>query len=156
MKALIIYASKYGATKTIAEKIATYFDGAVLTEIDSVDNISIDDFDCIILGSRLTAGQVNKKLKKYAANNSGKLLSKKLGIFVSGLQNEGGDEYFKQNFSQELLDKAAAKAFLAGVFDPDKCGFAERKIIKAVAKLDTYTSLIDDAEIEAFAKNMLS
>jgi len=40
------------------------------------------------------------------------------------------------------------------VFDPDKCGFVARKIIKAVAKLDRYTNTIDPARVEAFAREL--
>ena len=150
MKTVIIYATKYGATKKIAEKIAGLFNNAVLHDINSNNAVCIKDYDCVILGSPLTAGMVNGKIKKFAAEQIGDLKSKKSGIFLSGLQTDGETEYFKQNFSQVLLDSVTAKAFLGGIFDPEKCGFFARKIIKAAAKFDSYTNTIDEAKINEF------
>ena len=156
MKTLIIYATKNGATKKIAEAIAGYMGNATLHDINSAGSVSIGSYDCIILGSPLTAGQVHKSIKSFAVKHTNELQNKKLGIFLSGLQADGEDEYLKQNFSKELLDKADAKACLGGIFDPEKCGFFARTIIKAVSKLDTYTSTIDEGKIVLFAKALLS
>ena len=89
---------------------------------------------------------------KQIAEHADELLCKKLGLFLSGLQESGETEYLEQNFPKALLDSASAKAFLGGIFDPEKCGFIERKIIKAVAKLDTYTSTINEEKIAAFVQ----
>ena len=156
MKTLIIYATKYGATEKIAQSIANHLNNADLHDINSSGTVSLDDYDCIILGSPLTAGQIRKEIKSFAAEYSTQLQSKRLGIFLSALQVDGETEYFKQNFSEELIDNAAAKACLGGIFDPEKCGFFARKIIKAVAKLDTYTTTVDEEKIKLFAQNLVN
>jgi len=156
MKTLIIYATKHGgATKIIAQAIAECMGNAILHDINSNNNISVNDYECVILGSSLTAGQIDKGLKRFAAENVEELQNKKLGIFLSGLQASGEEGYLKQNFPAELLDKAVAKAFMGGIFDPEKCGFLARTAIKVIAKLDSYTSTIDEEKIAVFAQTLL-
>ena len=155
MKAIIIYATKHGATKKIAEHIANRIGGTVLCDITENHPLCISDYDCVILGSPLTAGMIHKQIKQFAANHIEQLTSKRLGLFVSGLQKEGEATYLKQNFPPGLLDAARAKAFLGGIFDPAKCGFLARIGIKMAAKLNTYTSIIDEDEINAFVQLLL-
>jgi len=154
MKTLIVYATKYGATRQIGESIAAQMGGAALYDVNSHAPIAIDEYDCIVLGSPLTAGMVRKEIKAFAEKNADVLAGKRLGIFVSGLQADGGDEYLTKNFPAALLDSARAKAFLGGVFDPAKCGWVARAVIKAVAKLEAYTSAIDEERIASFAREL--
>jgi Flavodoxin len=154
MRTLIIYATKYGATKIIAESIASLLEDADILNISSNHNPKISDYDFIVLGSPLTAGKIRKEIKKFAEKYADELKSKNLGLYVSGLQASGEAECFEQNFSSVLLETAKAKAFLGGIFDPEKCGFLVRTAIKIIAKLDRYTSTIDEEEIKIFARNL--
>ena len=154
MRTLIIYATKYGATKIIAESIASHLEDADILDISSSHNPKISDYDCIVLGSPLTAGTIRKEIKEFANKYADELKSKNLGLYVSGLQASGEAEYFEQNFSSVLLETAKVKAFLGGIFDPEKCGFLARTAIKIITKLDRYTSTIDEEKIKLFAQNL--
>ena len=156
MRTLIVYASKHGAAKKIAEVIADSMGNAILHDACGDDKIAFDDYECVVLGSSLTAGRIRKDMKNFIDKHTDELCGKRFGIFLSGLQESGTEEYFEQNFSQELLYKAAEKAFLGGIFDPEKCGFMERVLIKAAAKLDAYTSTIDEEKIASFVRDMLN
>ena len=156
MKTLIIYATKYGATKKIAEYIAGAMDDAFMYDINHHSLLSVSEYDCIVLGSPLTAGMINKKIKNFAITHVDELQNKRIGVFLSGLQKEGEAESLKQNFPQELLDVAMAKALLGGIFDPGKCGFIARKIIKTVTKLDSYTETIDEVKINEFVQQLIA
>lgn len=152
MRTLIIYATKNGATKKIAELLAASLGAEVtLQDIGEGPTTSAFEYDCVVLGSPLTAGMIRKEIKQFAANNADTLKEKRLGLYVSGLQGDGEAKYFEENFPAELLEAARAKAFLGGIFDPDKCGFVARKIIKTIAKLESYTSTIDEEKIRQFA-----
>ena len=154
MKTLIVYSTKHGATEAIAKKIADVLENATLHNLNDGD-VSISDYDCIVLGSRLTAGNIHKKSLQFIEKYNDELQNKRLGLYLSGLEKSGEEGFFKHNFSQAILDKAAAKAFLGGIFDPAKCGFAERKILKAVSNLDAYTSTVDEDRINSFAQELL-
>jgi menaquinone-dependent protoporphyrinogen oxidase len=51
MKTLIIYATKYGATKEIAGRIAARIPGSTVADLKSSNIPPVSQFDCIILGS---------------------------------------------------------------------------------------------------------
>lgn len=154
MKTLIIYSTKYGATEQIAQNINSKIPGSLICNIkkDSIPNIV--DFDCIIIGSSLIVGQASKEIKEFASKNSEILKKCRLGLFLSGMSKDGEEEYFKNNFSQDLNDVAKSKKLLGGIFDPKKCNFLERGVMKAAAKLTEYTSSIDDKLIDKFLQEM--
>ena len=130
------------------------WEGADLADIRKGEAASLTEYDCVVLGSPLTAGSIRKEVGAFARRYAGELGGKRMRLFVSGLQGDAEDLYFQQNFPPELLAAARAKAFLGGVFDPVKCGFVARKIIKAVAKLEGYTNTIDPARVKAFAREL--
>ena len=148
MKTLILYASKYGATKEIAQRIAAKIEGAVVCDLKQSNIPNIADFDCIIVGSSVYAGSVRKEAKTFVANNVVPLGEKTVGLFLSGFAVD--DKYFATNYPQNLLNKVKAKAFVGGIFDPKKANAAERLIIKAVMKQSAYVESIDNDAIDKF------
>lgn len=69
-KAIVIYESKYGNTRLVAEMIAggmAQVTGteAVLAEINDVDLNRLDDFDAIIIGSPNHMGRATKSTGKF-------------------------------------------------------------------------------------------
>ncbi|MCL2847419.1 MAG: hypothetical protein FWE13_01535 [Firmicutes bacterium] len=62
MKILVVYATKNGATKEIAERIAKQISSSEICDVKSAEIPNINDFDCVILGSAIYAG----KSKEYA------------------------------------------------------------------------------------------
>ena len=155
MKTIILYASKYGAAREIARRIAKKIEGAKLHDLKGGNIPPLDQYDCIIIGSSLYAGTIRKEAKSFLAQNSRILMEKQLGLFLSGLGGAPGEDtektYWAKNIPDELLKHAKAAMFLGGIFDPAKCGFLERLIIKAVAKTADYTDTIMDERITQLA-----
>jgi len=155
MKTIIIYATKYGCAAEIAKRIADKIDGAVVCGLKQ--NVpSLADFDCIILGSSVYAGNIRKEAKAFLAHNTDVLLEKKIGLFLCGIGRENAGSYFKANFSEEILQKAKSKCFCGGIFDPKKANGFERFIIKLITKKPSYVDTINEKEIEQFIQEMKS
>lgn len=155
MKALILYATKHGAAKEIAERMAKHMSGSMVCDLKSGEIPSLSLFDCVILGSSLYAGAIRKEAKEFLAQNTEALCNhKRLGLFLSGMDASRETTFFDANFSQEILQAATVKGFLGGVFDPHKAGFFERLIMKAVAKQSAYANTIVDDQIGQFAEMM--
>ena len=152
MKTLILYATKHGATREAAQRIAKHINGAVLHDLKEEGMPSLVDFDCVIIGSSIYVGQIRKEAKMFLAQNADKLKKKRLGLFLCGLQENEEKQFFSANFPPDILSAAKATAFLGGIFDPKKAGFMERFIIKVVAKLPGYMDKIDNGRIEQFAE----
>ena len=154
MRILIAYATKHGATQELAERIAAALPNSEILEVSVGATVDLSEFDVVALGSSLMAGNIRRELKQFIAANAEALRRKRIGLFLSGLQESDAGEHFKRNFPQEMLSDAIATAFLGGIFDPEKCGIIERKIIKVVTRLDTYTSTLDDEKIAKFARTL--
>ena len=154
MKTLILYATKYGAAREIAERIGKRIDGAKICELKSGNIPALTDFDCVIIGSSIYAGSIRKEAKEFLAKYENDLSGKVLGLFISGMSEGEADNSFKANFPASILDKAKTKALLGGVFDPKKAGFVARLIMKAVTKQSGYVSTISDEKIEKFVQEL--
>ena len=156
MKTLILYATKYGATVEITERIAEKLDGAVTHGLKQKPIPDLSEFDCVIIGSALYAGMIRKEAKAFLSANADALREKKIGLFLSGMEMSGDNEktYFETNFPPELLQAAKAKTLTGGIYDPKKANFAERAIFKLAAKQSAYSDKIDDGKIARFAEEM--
>jgi len=154
MKTLILYATKYGATAEIANRIAAQLDNASTHDLKQGNIPQTKDFDCIIVGSSIYAGAFRKEAKTYIAQNADVLTTKILGLFICSMGDGNEDEVFKKNVPDNVLQAAKTKAALGGAFDPKKANFFERLIMKAVAKQSGYIDNINDEKINKFAEEM--
>jgi len=154
MKTLILYATKYGATQEIAERIAAQIGNATLQDLKQPNLPTLADFDCILIGSSLYAGSIRKEAKTFLAQHTAELQGKKIGLFLSGMSSEVNEKSFEDNFPKPLLEQSIVWAFLGGAFDPQKASFAERLIMKVITKQSNYVSTISDEKIEQFVAQM--
>jgi len=98
-KTIIVYESKYGNTRIVAETIAEGMARvtgmeAVLAEVSEVDLNQIDDFDAIIIGSPNHMGRATRTIRKFI-DKLGKLnLEKKHGAVF--------DTYMAQDFEKAV------------------------------------------------------
>jgi len=156
MNTLILYATKHGAAREIARRIANRLDDAEIHDLSQSGIPDLAEFDCVVVGSSVYVGMIRKEAKKYLRQNAESLKSKTLGLYVSCMDEGGKDTYFKSNFVPELLSAAKTTGILGGVFDPQKAGAIERFIIKVIKKSSAYIDLIDDAAIERFVNDLES
>ena len=151
MKTLILYATKHGAARQIAQRIAGMMQDAELCDLKQAGIPSLESYDSVIIGSSLYAGMIRKETKAFLRLNGDKLLGKRLGLFVSGLDGSGEKRYFETNFPQDILQAAVEKRFLGGIFDPKKAGVMGRLIMRMVTKQAVYTDTISDDAVKRFA-----
>lgn len=154
MKTLILYATKHGAAREAARRIADKIDGAVLHYLKQGGVPPLAGFDCVIIGSSVYVGSFRKEAKTFLAQNAEVLRSKRLGIFLCGMDASQEQAYLKANVPPDILQTAKGACFLGGIFDPKKAGAMGRFIMKAVAKQSEYTDTIDNEKIAQFAEGM--
>jgi menaquinone-dependent protoporphyrinogen oxidase len=155
MNTLILYATKHGAAREIAGRIAKRLDGAVTHDLKQGGVPFLAGFDCVIVGGSLYAGMLRKEARTFLRQNVNALRGKRLGLFVSGMDASREKNFLAANFPAELLHAASSSAFLGGIFDPRKAGVIGRVIMKAVSKQAEYTDTIDDAKIQNFVEGLL-
>jgi len=98
-QAIVVYESKYGNTRRVAEAIVDGMNQvpgmeAVLTELNEVDPAHIDEFDVILVGSPNHMGRATKNVSKFI-DKLGKLnLARK--------QGEVFDTYLAKDFAKAV------------------------------------------------------
>lgn len=154
MKTLILYATKHGATKDIAAKLAKRLNGATTVDLASGTAPAPAGYDCVIIGSSVYAGMLRKEAKEYVKQHADALQKVQLGMFVSGMAPDGIQRFLDSNYPKEVVAHAKSKAMLGGTFDPKKSGFFEKLIMRIILKSSAYKSTIADDKIKQFAEEM--
>jgi menaquinone-dependent protoporphyrinogen oxidase len=170
MKVLILFTSKYGAAEKCANLLSEKLNGHVtIINLKETKNITLSDYDKIIVGASVYAGSIQAEVKDFCAANSNLLLSKPFAFFLSCM-SDGKEEiksYMKRSFSNELINHAIVIDSLGYGFNFGKMNFFERQIIKVVVKsknkkgesdikLDGKTNFltISNEKIEEFANKL--
>ncbi|TES90979.1 MAG: protoporphyrinogen oxidase [Anaerolineales bacterium] len=140
-RVLVAYATKYGATAGIAEKIGQVILQAGLhTDVLPTDRVSdITVYKAIILGSAVYVGQWRKEAVAFLENNE-KFMSKlPVWFFSSGPTGEGDPVQLMQGWrfpeaQQPIADRIEPRdiAFFLGVLDMKKLSLAEKMLIKGL------------------------
>ena len=154
MKTLILYATKHGTAKDLAERIASKFPDSTICDLKSTDIPPLSGFEGVIIGSSVYAGRIRKEAKKFVKKNADILATKRLGLYLAGMSPQEDSMYFPSNFPPKVLEAAVVKSLIGGVFDPAKAGSIERKIMETITKQSEYMSSIDDNRLEAFIDAM--
>lgn len=135
MKTLIIYSSPTGTVKKCAVELAALIPGAELHELNKQGNPRPDGYDTVIVGGSIRGGGLSPFTQMYLDECEEVLLTKKLGLFICCGTDEKAEVYFENNFSEELIKHASARACFGGELDPDRArGFIDRMMVKLMAK----------------------
>lgn len=140
-KVLVAYATKYGATTEIAEKIGEIlrqsgFDTDVLPA-DRIRNLS--SYNAIILGSGVYIGRWRKEASNFLKTNEKILTEKLVWLFSSGPTGEGDPVelmkgWYFPNALKPIADRIQPKdiAVFHGSLNREKLSFIEKWMIKNV------------------------
>ncbi len=138
---LVAYATKYGATAEIAEKIGQMLRQAGLRAdvllAQHVDNLS--PYQAVILGSAVYMGQWRKEAAAFLKDNEKALTERPVWLFSSGPTGEGDPAQLLKGWrlpkaQQPVADRIRPRdiAVFGGALDPKKMNLFEKWIIKNV------------------------
>ncbi len=141
LRALVVYATKHGATGEIAEEIGQVLrHSGVPTDVLPVDNVAdLDPYAAVIFGSAVYIGQWRKEAIAFLEANEHQLADRAVWIFSSGPTGEGDPVELMQGWrlpeaQQALVDriKPCEVVVFHGALDPKKLNFAEKMIVRGV------------------------
>ncbi|MFW6022809.1 MAG: flavodoxin domain-containing protein [Halanaerobiaceae bacterium] len=153
MKILIVYGTKHGSAEKCAKILSERINGDVdLVNLKKKQNINLDTYDNIIIGGSIYMGKIRKEVSKFCIDNKEDLLNKRIGLYISCMQEgEEAEKELKDNYPDELYDQALATDVFGGEFNFEKMNFLERMIIKKISGDSESTSNILKDNIEKFA-----
>lgn len=140
---LVTYASKYGATKDIAEKV-----GQVLRQAGfQVDILPVKDvhdltpYRVVVMGCAVYIGKWLKEIGDFLNGNEKSLTERQLWLFSSGPTGGGDavdllDGWQFPSDQQPIIDRIRprATAVFHGYINPEKVNFIEKWAIKSLVK----------------------
>lgn len=158
MKYIIIYRSRHGTTGKVAKYICEKLKPKSCDLIDLKDNRNPDlsGYDTVILGGSVHAGQLNSAMKKYIEKNSNLLLTKRLGLFLCGMEIDKADLHFSNAWPAELRNHATVRLHAGGEFLFEKMNFFERFAVKKIGGVKSNHSEINYLKIDRFASEIAS
>lgn len=108
MKTLIVYRTTHGCTERIAREVGSRLGGKVdYVDLKQKKLPVLNEYDRIIVGGSIHAGQIQHKVKDFCEKNRELLLNKELGLFICCMY-EGGvaRKHMQDVFPEELLPHA--------------------------------------------------
>lgn len=138
---LVAYATKYGSTAGIAEKIGQNLrELGLRAEVQAIDRIEDpSQYSAFVIGSAVYAGQWLKEAAQFLAKHETLLASRPVWLFSSGPTGEGDPITLMKGWKfpallQPLADRIKVKdtAFFHGMLDTDKMNFGEKLIVKGI------------------------
>jgi menaquinone-dependent protoporphyrinogen oxidase len=138
-KALVAYASRFGSTAEISERIAEVLRSAGIdVDLQPVDQVQdLKNYSAIILGSAVYFGGWRKDAVKFLKTREADLKDKKVWFFSSGPAGAGDpvellDGWTFPSTQQEIADRIQPRgvAVFHGVMDKANLNFMERWMLK--------------------------
>ena len=83
-KCLVVYASKYGSTKEVAQAVA---DGLGAEIAEAADDPDVRPYDFIVLGSPIYGGDYLGSMKEFLHANKPYLAKRKIAAFITAAAN---------------------------------------------------------------------
>jgi menaquinone-dependent protoporphyrinogen oxidase len=159
MKSIILYATKYGSTAEVANRIKTQLGEE--TELCNVMKSSappLDAYDTVILGGSIYIGKVQKQIAQFCNDHLNELLKKNVGLFLcAGEPKEDGQQKELQtNFPEALYQHAAAKGVLGYAFSFEKMKFFDKLVMKKIKGDSISIAEYSDEKIASFIKSLKS
>ena len=136
MKAIVIYKSKYGATRTYAKWIADSL-GCEAAEAKTVSAASLAEYDTIVYGGGLYAEIISGV--NLITKNFDKLSDKKIAVYTTGLTPPDCRDYYEnmvnpKNFKPHMLEKIKVFNF-NGKMVVDELSLVHKTAIKSLKKI---------------------
>jgi menaquinone-dependent protoporphyrinogen oxidase len=163
MKTVVVYASKYGSTKGIAEFIAEKLrqqgTWAEAQQVDVVHNPA--DYDAFVIGSAVYMTHWLKEVIEFVMQNRTVLANRPVWLFSSGPLGSGlstNDPKLEPEEIAEFRDAISPRGHQVffGALDSSKLGFAHRMTRKLPAARATLPEgdFRDWKDIEAWASSI--
>ena len=144
IQVLVAYATKYGATAEIAEKIGQVLRQAGLrTDVLPVNHIKDPTpYKAIVLGSAVYTGQWRKEAAKFLQANETVLAERQVWLFSSGPTGQGDPVELLKDWRlpkslQPIADRIRPRdiAVFHGEVDLKKLNFIEKEMLKTAKAL---------------------
>jgi menaquinone-dependent protoporphyrinogen oxidase len=139
VQVLVAYATKYGATAEIAEKIGEVLrDAGLSADVLPADRVSdLSRYNAVVLCSGVYVGQWRKEAARFLEDNEKELAARPVWLFSSGPTGEGDAVELMKGWrfpQQAVADRIQPRdiAIFHGLLDSKKLSLPDKLMIRAV------------------------
>ncbi|MBU0612602.1 flavodoxin domain-containing protein [Patescibacteria group bacterium] len=130
MNTIILYKSKWGATKQYAEWIHEAYPESDIEDLNKFDVENFSNYDIVVIGSRTYMGRI--LVGKFLTGNWNKLKDKKVYLFSVGMMLPDSEES-KMSFKlipEDIRSSLVGYSKLPGKIEAEKLNFLVKKFMK--------------------------
>jgi len=150
MKTIIIYSTKHGFTKTVAEQLSEMIEDSVqLIDANEVTRDIISDAEKIIFGSPVYSGKLRRDMVDTINKYKTDLVEKTIGMYVCSVNEFKTSSYLDQSLSKGFINHLSEVVYAGYGLDFDQMKLFEKVAVKTIIKKDTIDSGI---KVEALEK----
>lgn len=159
----IIYKSRHGSTKMIAEKINNHLKNeATLIDFKDLTHDKLKEYDTLVVGIPVYYSKLDEEMVQFVNYHHELLAQKHFSIYVMALFYSEFMSYLTDAFSYEVLKDAAALAGLGGAIDLNELSISEKMVLTIMKKRRPFNidekngvyANFDENEIKIFAKKI--
>lgn len=152
MKTLIAYASKYGATRDCALRLAEKFGpDADVVDLNAGAAPDLDGYDRVILGSPMYMGRIQKSVKRLCKDRLEQLMARPFAFFMCGLSDKSEVRvHLSKQLPAKLLDHACAIQNFGGDLRLENAGFMDRFVMEKMQVEKKMEPTFDILAVDAF------
>ncbi len=134
MKALLVYGTKHGSTKKIAEEISSVlknegFEVRMMNAKEEIHNVA--QYNLVVVGSAVYLGSWLKEPTEFMRQNQVVLKTRPVWLFTSGLHPEDSRSVNPKVIAEfRSTVKACNHQFFSGSLDPIELGWLHRLLLR--------------------------
>lgn len=156
----IVYASKYGATETVAQRLAAALQENGVAEVwcsetSAADPGQLARAGMIVVGGPIYAGRIMSDVPKFCEANRKLLLERVVGLFITCLyEGDQARTQLSEAFPSWIHGHACAHADLGGAVRLHQLKFLDRFLMRNVGKVREDVDRIRMDAIRSFAATL--
>lgn len=155
MKTAIVYSTTHGTTEKVAGMLSKMsISSTELFNLKKVKDVNLRDYDKIIIGGSIHAGNVQKRIKKFCENHMHELTVKPIGLFLSCMDEDKAVMQFENAYPEELRKIAVSSKLTGGEVLFERMNFLEKFMMKKIGKMTESVSKLKEDKIRELAQEM--
>ena len=151
MKTIIIYDTKHGFTKEVAEFVLKNEEDASLFHIQDA-NISLNEYVNVYIGSYILKGKLSKHTQNFIKKNKVDLLKKRLKLFLSALDASDFNNAVQNSLDPDIFYHAK-KTNTGGKVVFDSLSYFEKRSLKKRINITSDTFNFNEQKILELIKD---
>lgn len=154
--ALVIYDTRYGSTREVAEMIADRIgDRSLVREIGAVVPEELERASLVVIGGPVYGGRLSRRIPRFCDRNRSTLEQKRVGLFITCLyRGDMAKQQLHEGYPDWLIAHASATEWLGGRIRVKSLGFMHRMLVSRLGNLEGDTDRIDPNRIDDFVSRL--